>query len=164
MNWITCRTVLETETRDRERERGSRRERERERVKKRGTHRLHTFFFFSSSFFFKIQDGERFPFASLSSSFLFLFLPRSHQSTRSLRLSPSHHRNSKKTKSFQSGRPVDDEFSVPPPDDRSDVDSHLVSDLDDDDDDAGNDGDDAAERATSPGDTEGEDLMENMEG
>lgn len=67
-------------------------------------------------------------------------------------------------KLFQAGRPQDDEFAVPPPDDASDVDSRNLSDLENDnDDDAANDGD-AAERATSPGDTEGEDLMENMEG
>lgn len=53
---------------------------------------------------------------------------------------------------------------MPPPDDASDVDSRNLSDLENDnDDDDANDGD-AAERATSPGDTEGEDLMENMEG
>ena len=57
-------------------------------------------------------------------------------------------------------RPADDEYALPPPDDASDVDSRAVSDADDEDDDARRGGDEEG----SDGETEGEDLMENMDG
>lgn len=54
---------------------------------------------------------------------------------------------------------MDDEFALPPPaDDASDVDSRAVSDADDGDDDV------ATRGSGSEDESEGEDLMEDMEG
>lgn len=55
---------------------------------------------------------------------------------------------------------MDDEFALPPPaDDASDVDSRAVSDVDDDD-----DASPGRPGSGSEDESEGEDLMENMEG
>ena len=124
------------------------------------------FLLFLLSFLFKSnssRDGALLALLSL------LLLSPPFRLQHRLRLSPSPDKITSENPPLQAGRPQDDEFAVPPPDDASDVDSRNLSDLENDDDDADNNnnnsGDgDAAERATSPGDTEGEDLMENMEG
>ena len=145
-----------------ERSEGKRGGKERERT----TSLLHFFPSFSSLLSLQIelkQDGALLALLSL------LLLSPPFRLQHRLRLSPSPDKITSENPPLQAGRPQDDEFAVPPPDDASDVDSRNLSDLENDDDDADNNnnnsGDgDAAERATSPGDTEGEDLMENMEG